>query len=157
MDIRDHRNRLISADNLWESERTKIALAAGQDALALCIRRVQGTGESSVGGLFGTLKPSTQRSKKRKGQTRAPFPAINFTDENRMLRTTRPRLGRVTATTIEVVIEPTDKQRREVMAYHNKRFQDKKGKVIAFNEKERNIVREDHLEGVLDFINKNEL
>lgn len=167
MNLREFRDRLIAADNKWQQERINIALTAGQDASALAIERVQNTGQSAVGGIFGIYAGlnegvrvkdrSTARQKVLKGHTRTPYPSINFTDTGDMFRSTAPRLGRVTATTVEVIIEPADADRREVMAFHNERFENNKGKIVALNENEQQILQEDHLQGVIDFINENEL
>lgn len=141
--VKDLQTKLLA----WETERIDIALSASADALQAVTDRVINEGEKSNGGVFGVYAESTQRIKKKKGQTQSPFPAINFSDTNTMWRTTVPVVESTTPNSVTVRIKPTREDREDIMGIHEERF----GKIVALNEQEETELIEDYTDQLNQF------
>lgn len=149
------RQQLKEAISAWPQQRIVIALAAMQDAVALAIDRIINRGENSRGGIFGEYADSTKRRKQSSGRAQPSFPNINFSDTNRMWRTTQARVLSTTKTEITLVIEPFDNNRREVFGYHEERFADDNGgSIVALNDEEELIIIEDYQDAYIDYLTK---
>ena len=131
----------------YKRERVSIPLRAALTASSIAKNRVVETGRSSTGSVFGVYAKSTQRRKKRSNRANlSSFPNINFSQTNKMWRTTLPQIEKVSDNRVTITIKPTDSQRAKIMEYHNKRFEDKKGHLAALNKEETENLLNDYKE-----------